>query len=165
MPTRDQPPGPLPALPVRDDVGAAMKVLRVLIACEYSGRVRSAFRAIGHDAWSCDLEPSADSSPYHFHGDVRERLTHRWDLVIAFPPCTHLSSSGGRHWPEKRADGRQQAAMDFFLLFTKLRCAWAIENPVGIMSSAWHTPNQIIQPYQFGDAAKKNNMPMAIPSA
>lgn len=93
--------------------------MRVLVACEYSGRVREAFRKLGHDAWSCDLLPSEDGSPYHYEGDCMELAYDEkyqgevWDLMIAHPPCTHLAVSGARHFPAKQADGRQQAALDF----------------------------------------------------
>lgn len=129
--------------------------MKVLVACEYSGRVRSAFRDLGHAAWSCDIKPAADGSMYHFQDDVIPILSRSWDLVIAFPPCTHLCSSGAKHWAAKRQDGRQQMGADFFRAFTRLNCPWAIENPVGHMSSAYRKPDQIIQPYMFGDSAKK----------
>lgn len=129
--------------------------MRVLVACEREGRVRDAFRALGHDAWSCDLEPDADDSAYHVQADVAELLELAWDLVIAFPPCTALCSSGSLWWPGKRASGAQAAAVDFFLQFTRLECAWAIENPVGLMSSIYGKPNQIIQPWQYGHGETK----------
>lgn len=130
--------------------------MKVLIACEYSGRVREAFRRRGHCAWSCDLLDNEDESQYHYKGDWRECATWwRWDLVIAFPPCTDLCSSGARWWPAKQADGRQQKSEDFFLEFTRLDCKWAIENPVGRMSSIYRKPDQIIQPWQFGHGETK----------
>ena len=131
--------------------------MRVLIACEYSGRVREAFRKRGHYAWSCDIKPALDGSIFHQITDVRKLLCeHKFDMIIAFPPCTHLSSSGARHWPEKRADGRQQDAINFFMNFANQACPWAIENPIGIMSTAYRKPDQIIQPYEFGDSAQKS---------
>lgn len=136
-----------------------MRPLRILIACECSGEVRQAFRSLGHRAWSCDLLPSEDNSTYHFCGDVRNWITptwlEEWDAVIAFPPCTDLCVSGARHFAAKRADGRQQAAIEFFRLFTDLPIPTAIENPVGIMSSLWRKPEQIIQPWQFGHCEAK----------
>ena len=101
--------------------------MRVLVACEFSGIVREAFRKLGHSAWSCDLLPAEDGSPFHYCGDVMQmlpggRIYHtmalegqqtNWDLMIAHPPCTHLAVSGARYFAEKRADGRQQAALDF----------------------------------------------------
>lgn len=129
--------------------------MKVLIACERSGKVRDAFRKLGAEAWSCDIEPADDGSLYHLQGDVTPWLAYAWDLVIGFPPCTHLSSSGARWWPEKRADGRQQRAAEFFLQFTRLRCPWAVENPIGHMSTAYRKPDQIIQPWQFGHGETK----------
>lgn len=131
--------------------------MKVLVACEYSGRVREAFRALGHDAWSCDLLPSEDDSPNHIQGDALKAATSKpWDLVIAHPPCTHLSVSGARHFAAKRADGRQQAAVDFFLAVARLPVPrLAIENPVCIMSSVWRKPDQVVQPFQFGDPYMK----------
>jgi len=126
--------------------------MKVLIACEYSGRVREAFRALGHDAWSCDLLEAEDGSPHHFQADCLAVATwHEWDLMIAHPPCTHLAVSGAAHFEAKRADGRQQEAIDFFLALAHLPIPRiAIENPVCIMSSVWREPDQIIHPHHFG---------------
>lgn len=130
--------------------------MRVLIACEYSGTVREAFRKLGHDAWSCDIIPSDDSSLFHYQCDVFDVVNLEWDMIIAFPPCTHLAVSGAKHFAKKIADGRQQQGVDFFLRFTELSCPRvAIENPVGIMSTKYRKPDQIIQPWQFGDMAQK----------
>ena len=124
--------------------------MNILVACEFSGLVRDAFRAKGHNAVSCDLEPSERPGP-HYQGDVRDLLEGDWDMIIAFPPCTHLCRSGARWFKAKQADGRQQEAIDFFLLFTDLSCPRvAIENPVGIMSTLYRKPDQVIQPWQFG---------------
>lgn len=128
--------------------------MKVLVACESSGTVRDAFLRRGHDAISCDLLPTESPGP-HCQGDVTPLLRERWGLVLAFPPCTDLASSGARWFPQKRADGRQQASIDFFLQFTRLDCPWAIENPVGIMSTVYRKPDQIIQPYHYGDSARK----------
>ncbi len=128
--------------------------MKILIACEYSGRVRDAFIAKGHDAMSCDIEPTDSPGP-HYQGDVRDILDDNWDMVIAFPPCTHLAVSGAKHFAQKRADGRQQEGIDFFMLFTELKVPYCIENPVGIMSTEWRKPDQIIQPWQFGDPFQK----------
>ena len=129
--------------------------MRILVACEFSGVVRDAFLARGHDAVSCDILPTESPGP-HYQGDVRDILNEGWDMVIAFPVCTHLCSSGARWFPEKRADGRQQAAIDFFMMFTRLDCPRvAIENPVGIMSSLYRKPDQIIQPWMFGHGETK----------
>jgi site-specific DNA-cytosine methylase len=128
---------------------------RVLVACEYSGLVRDAFSALGWEAISCDLLPS-DTEGLHFQGDVRELLTQHWDLIIAFPPCTHLAVSGARWFKEKQADGRQQEGIDFFMLFVNAKCKYvAIENPIGIMSTKYRKPDQIIQPWQFGHGETK----------
>ena len=127
--------------------------MKVLVACESSGTVRSAFLNLGHDDWSCDLLPADDSSEHHIQGDCMTVLGHNWDLVIAHPPCTHLSSSGARWWKDK--GHLQPDAIAFFLAFTSLPCAWAIENPVGIMSGKYRKPDQIIQPWQFGHGEVK----------
>jgi hypothetical protein len=129
--------------------------MKILVACEYSGAVRDEFIALGHEAMSCDLIPSDKPGP-HYEGDLFDVIDNGWDMMIAFPPCTHLAVSGARHFAAKRADGRQQEGIDFFM-----RCAnagierIAIENPVGIMSNIWRKPDQIIQPWQFGDKAQK----------
>jgi site-specific DNA-cytosine methylase len=129
--------------------------MRVLIACECSGVVREAFRARGHDAWSCDFAPAQDGSEFHIQGDALKSL-RGWDLMIAHPPCTHLSVSGACRFAAKRADGRQQAAIDFFLALVRADIPKiCIENPVGIMSTAYRKPDQYVQPYDFGDDASK----------
>ena len=131
--------------------------MKVLVACECSGAVRDAFRALGHAAYSCDLQPDdSGEAVLHFQMDWREAyLLHDWDMVLAFPPCTDLCASGARHWPAKRADGRQAASVEFFLEFTRLPCRWAIENPVGIMSTLYRKPDQILQPWQHGHGEVK----------
>lgn len=124
--------------------------MRVLIACEYSGIVRDAFLAKGHDAMSCDLLPTDLEGP-HYQGDIRDVLNDGWDLMIAHPPCTHLSVSGARWFPQKRADGRQQAAIEFFMLLANAPIPKiAVENPIGIMSTQYKKPTQVIQPWWFG---------------
>ena len=129
--------------------------MRILIACEYSGRVRDAFARLGHDAMSCDLLPTEAAGP-HYLGDVRDVLDYPWDLMVAHPPCTDLSVSGARHFEAKRRDGRQQAAASFFLMLAKadVPCI-AIENPVCVMSSLWRKPDQVIQPWQYGHGETK----------
>jgi hypothetical protein len=135
--------------------------VRVLVACEYSGRVREAFRRRGHDAWSCDLLPAEDGSQFHFQGDCLAHMypawwCESWDLLVAHPPCTHLAVSGAAHFEAKRADGRQQEAIDFFMALAHAPIPRiAIENPVCIMSSVWREPDQIIQPWQFGHGETK----------
>ena len=134
----------------------APKDIRVLCACEESQAVCIEFRKLGFDAYSCDIQPCSGGHPeWHIQGDVVPVLKEKWDCIIAFPPCTHLAVSGAAWFEQKRKDGRQQQGIDFFMLFTKLECAWAIENPVGIMSKIYRKPDQIIQPYYFGDEAQK----------
>ncbi len=132
-----------------------MKKLRVLVACEFSGIVRDAFKTRGHDAWSCDLLPT-ERPGQHIQGDVLKILDNGWDLMIAHPPCTHLCVSGARWFKQKRADGRQQKAIDFFLfLINAPMPKTCIENPVGIMSGIYRSPDQYIQPWQFGHGEVK----------
>lgn len=129
--------------------------LKVLVACEFSGIVRDAFIARGHDAISCDLLPTEAPGP-HYQGDVRDLLNYPFDLMIAHPPCTHLSVSGARHFEAKKLDGRQHAAVSFFMALARAPIPRiAIENPVCIMSSLWRKPDQIIQPWQFGHPETK----------
>lgn len=131
--------------------------MKVLVACERSGRVREAFRKQGHDAWSCDLVKADDYQTYHLKESALAVINWAdWDLLVAFPPCTHLASSGARWFKEKRADGRQESAIDFFLaLWNADIPKIAIENPIGIMSSILRKPDQIIQPWQFGHGETK----------
>lgn len=135
--------------------------MRVLVACEESGRVRDAFIRRGHDAVSCDLLPSDQPGP-HIQGDVMEVLEDGWDMLIAFPPCTYLSSSG-LHW-NKRVPGRDELTHEAMLFVLNLTGEEfishgiekvAIENPVGRISSAYRKPDQIIQPWQFGHPESK----------
>jgi site-specific DNA-cytosine methylase len=129
--------------------------MKILIACEYSGTVRDAFRALGHDAVSCDLLPTEREGP-HYQGDVFDIIGNGWDLMIAHPPCTHLAVSGARHFAAKRADGRQQAALEFVRRLMEAPIARiAVENPVSIISTAIRKPDQIIQPWQFGHGETK----------
>lgn len=131
---------------------------KVLIACEESQEVCKAFRALGYEAYSCDLQPCSGGHPeWHIQEDVFKAIDRRfWDLMIAFPPCTHLAVSGAKHFEAKRKDGRQQDGIDFFLrIATAPVTKRAIENPVGIMSGIYRKPDQIIQPWQFGDEAQK----------
>lgn len=129
--------------------------MRVLIACEFSGVVRNAFSAMGHDAMSCDLLPS-ETPGNHYQGDVLPLLGDGWDLLIAHPPCTDLAVSGARHFAAKQADGRQDAALEFVF---SLLCApiprIALENPVSIISSHIVPPSQYIQPWQHGHGETK----------
>lgn len=134
--------------------------MKILVACEESQIVTKYLRLGGHEAYSCDiLETSGEHPEWHILGDVRKVLnpSEKWDIVIAFPPCTHLAVSGARYFAEKIKDGRQQAAIDFFMLFVDLPFVKhvAIENPVGIMSTRYRKPDQIINPYEFGHGEQK----------
>ena len=145
--------------------------MNVLVACEESQVVCKAFRERGHNAFSCDLQPCSGGHPeWHIMRDVinimhpcffytLDGLHHfvsKWDLIIAHPPCTDLASSGARWFKEKQADGRQQKSIDFFMMCTKAECdRLAIENPIGIMSTLYRKPDQIIQPGQFGHGETK----------
>jgi len=125
---------------------------KALIACEESQAVTKEMRALGIEAYSCDIKPCSGGHPeWHIQGDVIPLLEEEWDLIIAFPPCTHLAASGAKWFEQKRKDGRQQQGIDFFMRFANAKCERvAIENPVGIMSSVWRKPDQIIQPWMFG---------------
>lgn len=145
-------------------------LMRVLVACEYSGAVRDAFIARGHDAVSCDILPTEKPGP-HIQGDVSEVLNQGWDMMVAFPPCTHLAVSGARWFKEKRADGRQQKALDFVRMLMNAPIERiAIENPVSIISSNIRKPDQTIQPWQFGHGETKRtclwlkNLPKLTPT-
>lgn len=133
-----------------------MRKLRVIVGCEFSGTVRRAFRALGHDAWSCDLLPAEDDSPHHVQGDVLGLLGDGWDIGIFHPPCTHLAVSGARHFAAKVADGRQAVALDFVRALLAAPIPFiALENPVSIISSKVRKPEQILQPWQFGHGETK----------
>ena len=128
--------------------------MRVLVACEFSGRVRDAFRRLGHDAWSCDiLETEADPA-FHLKGDVLGFLDRGWDLLIGHPPCTFLASSGAR-WFRGREHLQDEAVRFFMALWRAPVARVCLENPVGVMSSRFRKPDQIIQPWQFGHGEVK----------
>lgn len=129
--------------------------MRVLVACEYSGVVRDAFLARGHEAVSCDLLPTESPGP-HFEEDIFGIIDKGWDLMIAHPPCTDLAVSGAKHFAAKIADGRQQRALDFVqrLLDAPIDKI-CLENPVSVISSKIRKPDQIIQPWMFGHEATK----------
>lgn len=131
--------------------------MKILIACEESQAVCKEFRKLGHEAFSCDILPCSGGHPeWHLQQDITPLLEQYWDMIIAFPPCTHLAVSGARHFAKKIADGRQQQGIEFFMLFANSKCPKVvIENPICIMSSKWRKPDQIIQPYMFGHEAKK----------
>lgn len=174
-----------------DDAAGVISVvpfssIRVLVACEYSATVRDAFRARGFNAWSCDVLPTEGDPRWHIQWDVlacldptRNRnhvilpggVPEPWDLIIAHPPCNHLAASGAQYWPAKRADGRQAEAIAFFLALYNAPARFvAVENPVGIMGTVFRKADQIIQPWQFGDAVNKKtalwlrNLPKLTPS-
>ena len=143
--------------------------MKVLVACEYSGRVRDAFRSKGHDAWSCDLLPSETFSMFHFQTDVMNIIGDGWDLMIAHPPCTHLAVSGARWFKDKIEE--QKEALDFVQLLMDAPIEKiCIENPISIISSKIRKPDQIIQPWMFGHGETKatclwlKNLPKLIPT-
>lgn len=147
------------------------KAMKILVACEESQAVTIMMRKKGHEAYSCDIEQCSGGHPeWHIQGDVTPLLEQEWDIVIAFPPCTDLAVSGARWFKEKQEDGRQQKSIEFFLKFTRLSCKWAIENPIGIMSTKFRKPDQIIQPWQFGHGETKatclwlNGLPKLTPT-
>ena len=132
--------------------------LKILVACEESQEVCKAFRKIGHESYSCDILDCSGGHPeWHLKMDVFEAIKlKKWDIMIAFPPCTNLAVSGARWFNEKRADGRQQKSINFFLKLTLVNIPMiAIENPIGIMSTEYRKPDQIIQPWQFGHGETK----------
>jgi hypothetical protein len=146
--------------------------MKILVACEESQTVCKAFRALGHEAYSCDILPCSGGHPeWHIQDDVLAHLGDGWDMMIAHPPCTDLAVSGARHFKEKIADGRQQRALDFVqnLMDAPIERI-CIENPVSVISSKIRKPDQIIQPWQFGHEAQKTtclwtkNLPNLIPT-
>ena len=129
--------------------------MKILIACEFSGIVREAFKKRGHDAWSCDILQT-EIPGNHYQGDVFDIIGDGWDMMIAHPPCTDLAVSGARWFKEKQADGRQRRAIEFFMKLAASDISMiAIENPVSIMSTHYRKPDQIIQPWQFGHGETK----------
>ena len=146
--------------------------MKIIVACEFSGIVRDAFIAEGHDAWSCDLLPTERPGP-HYQGGIRTVLARvkDWDLMIAHPPCTHLAVSGARYFAEKRESGVQQEALEFVKMLMDADIPMiAIENPISIISSVIRSPDQIIQPWQFGHGETKatciwlKNLPKLVPT-
>ena len=132
--------------------------MRILVACEESQAVTIELRKLGHEAFSCDLLPCSGQHPeWHIQGDALQQLNKGWEMLIAFPPCTHLAVSGAAWFEQKKKDGRQQEAIDFFIKFVNAPIEKiAIENPIGIMSKIYRKPNQIIQPWQFGNSVQKS---------
>lgn len=142
----------------------SIETMKVLLACEESQAVTKEFRKLGHEAYSCDiLECSGGHPEWHIQEDVSKLLKEKWDMIIAFPPCTYLTVTGNRWFNiEKYGDKAikrhqdREEAIKFFMMFANANCdKIAIENPVGVMSTEWRKPNQIIQPYQFGDPFEK----------
>jgi len=132
-----------------------LPVMRVLVACEQSGTVRDAFRRRGHNAWSCDILPDANGSPFHYQQDVTPLLEYEWDLMIAHPPCTDLAVSGAKHFHRKAKEQEEGLAFVAKLAAAPNVHRICIENPVSIISTRLGPPDQIIQPWQFGDEAQK----------
>lgn len=144
--------------------------MRVLVACEYSGVVRDAFLALGHEAMSCDLLETEAAGP-HYAGDVRDVLDDGWDLMVAHPPCTDLAVSGNAWMAEKIADGRTAAALEFVRFFLNAPIPRiAVENPVSVISGSIRPPDQTIQPWQYGHGEIKRtclwlkNLPLLRPT-
>jgi hypothetical protein len=155
---QDAAPGSHPPRAADEERAAVMTDhFQVLVACEESQIVTAALRAVGVEAYSCDIVPTTGTHPeWHMQRDVLELLDVAWDAIIAFPPCTHLAVSGARWFAEKRAAGLQQEAAAFFMAFATADCPRvAIENPVGVMSTLYRKPDQVIQPYQFGHTETK----------
>lgn len=146
--------------------------MKILVACEESQAVTIALRKLGHEAFSCDLLPcSGGHQEWHLQQSVFDVIKLGWDMMIAFPPCTDLAVSGARHFERKKADGSQQASVDFFMALVNAPIdKIVIENPIGIMSGLYRKPDQIIQPWQFGDKAQKStclwlkNVPKLVPT-
>ena len=153
-------------------LGVGEDEVKILVACEESQAVTKELRRLGHEAFSCDIMECSGGHPeWHLQQDVLPLLKDKWDMILAFPPCTHLAVSGARHFEKKRADGRQRKAIEFFATLLNADCSRiAVENPVGIISGEyiprWFPdlaekygfpikPTQIIQPYMFGDHARK----------
>ena len=131
--------------------------MKILVACEESQAVTKELRILGHEAFSCDLLPCSGGHPeWHYQQDVFDVIDMGWDMMIAFPPCTHLALSGSMHFEKKRQDGRQQEGIDFFLKIANAKIdKIAIENPMGIMGKIYRPYDQVIHPYFFGDGFQK----------
>jgi hypothetical protein len=147
--------------------------MRVLVACEFSGVVRTAFRDLGHDAWSCDLLPAEDGSDFHIQGNVIDHniVKQGWDLLVAFPDCTYLTVSANR-WANEpwRMEARHWALAFVRTLWALPIAKKCIENPIGVLPTMWKRPTQIIQPWQFGHGETKatclwlDNLPALVPT-
>lgn len=140
--------------------------MKVLIACEFSGVVREAFRRRGHEAWSCDILPCRDGSPYHYREDVQVVLKNGWDLIVAHPPCTYLTVSANRWYADK--PHLIQQGVEFATQFFDYADKVCIENPVGRLSTLYRKPDQYIQPWMFGHKETKKtglwlkNLPLLV---
>lgn len=133
-----------------------MEKIKILVGCEESDEVRGRFEAMGFEAWSCDLQPNRNPNAKHYQGSIFDILNENWTAMICFPPCTHLAVSGAAWFEQKRKDGRQQEGIEFFMKMVNAPIKHiAIENPVGIMSKIYRKPDQVIQPYYFGDEYQK----------
>ena len=132
--------------------------MKILLACEESQAVTIEFRKLGFEAYSCDIQDQSGGFPeWHIKGDVLEVINQGWDVMIAFPPCTHLAVSGAAWFEKKRQDGRQQEGIEFFMKIANAPIKHiAIENPIGIMNKIYKKPNQIVHPYYFGDETSKS---------
>lgn len=129
--------------------------MNILVACEFSGIIRDAFKAKGHNVWSCDLLPT-ESFGNHIQDDVLKYLNKGWDMMIAHPPCTNLAVSGARWFAEKRKDGRMQQGYEFFMKMINAPIGKiVVENPIGVLSKMYRKPDQIVQPFWFGDSVQK----------
>ena len=145
--------------------------MRILVACEQSQVVTKQFRDLGFECYSCDISEPKENKSWHIKDDVLNIINDNWDMMIAHPPCTHLCSSGARWFKEKIEDGRQQLAIDFFMALVNAPIHHiCIENPIGIMSTVYRKPDQIIQPWMFGHGETKatclwlKNLPKLIPT-
>lgn len=146
--------------------------LKILVACEESQAVTIQLRSLGHEAYSCDIQVCSGGHPeWHIKGDVIPLLSHHWDIIIAFPPCTYLTFAGNRHLNQPGRIEKRLAAAEFFMKFVNAPCEHiAIENPVGYMNSCYRKPDQIIHPYMFGDPYMKRtclwlkNLPLLEPT-
>jgi len=145
--------------------------MKILIGCEFSQVVTQAFRLKGHDAFSCDILPGEINSKWHYQEDIIPLLAEKWDMICAFPPCTHLSKAGAHLWKQKQANGLQQDAFEFVkLIWNANSPKICIENPIGWLNTNWMKPIQIVEPYWFGHIFKKatclwlKNLPKLIPT-
>jgi len=144
--------------------------MKVLVACEMSGRVREAFRRKGHEAYSCDILPAVDESPHHIQDDVSGYLDKGWDLIIGHPPCTHLSTINSRPMTPEREELRREAFAFFMLIYNADCPRVAVENPRGVVARLFRPADQYIHPYMFGEPYQKltglwlRGLPLLVPT-